>query len=86
MEEFARRHGKTPPEALDEAFAAAYLDWEKQDFEEAVLAIKQGYDDVKAAVSDAQISSSRTWVRSMAFRVEVSAQAGRDPKQFSIGF
>ena len=35
LEEFARRRGKTPAEALDEALAA-YLEWESQDFEEAV--------------------------------------------------
>ena len=47
LEEFARRRGKTPADALDEALAA-YLDWEQQDFEEAVRGIQQGYDDVKA--------------------------------------
>ena len=47
LEEFARRRGKTPAEALDEALAA-YLAWEQQDFEEAVQGIQQGYDDVKA--------------------------------------
>jgi predicted transcriptional regulator len=47
LEEFARRHGKTPADALDEALAA-YLEWEQQDFEEAVRGIQQGYDDVKA--------------------------------------
>jgi predicted transcriptional regulator len=47
LEEFARRRGKTPAEALDEALAA-YLEWESQDFEEAVRGIQQGYDDVKA--------------------------------------
>jgi predicted transcriptional regulator len=47
LEEFARRRGKTPADALDEALAA-YLEWERQDFEEAVEGIQQGYDDVKA--------------------------------------
>jgi len=47
LEEFARRRGKTPADALDEALAA-YLEWERQDFEEAVRSIQQGYDDVKA--------------------------------------
>ena len=47
LEEFARRRGKTPADALDEALAA-YLEWERQDFEEAVRGIQQGYDDVKA--------------------------------------
>jgi len=47
LEEFARRSGKTPEDALDEALAA-YLEWERQDFEEAVRGIHQGYDDVKA--------------------------------------
>ena len=47
LEEFARRHGKTPADALDEALAA-YLEWERQDFDEAVRGIQQGHDDVKA--------------------------------------
>ncbi len=47
LEEFARRRGKTPADALDEALAT-YLEWEKQDFEGAVRGIQQGYDDVKA--------------------------------------
>ena len=47
LEEFARRRGKTPAEALDEALGA-YLEWEQQDFEEAVRGIQQGHDDVKA--------------------------------------
>ncbi len=47
LEEFARRRGKTPAEALDEALAT-YLEWESQDFEEAIRGIQQGYDDVEA--------------------------------------
>jgi hypothetical protein len=45
--EFARQHGKDPAEALDEALAA-YLEWQRQDFEEAVEGIQRGYEDVKA--------------------------------------
>jgi predicted transcriptional regulator len=47
LEEFARLRGKTPADALDEALAT-YLEWEQQDFEEAVRGIQQGHDDVKA--------------------------------------
>jgi predicted transcriptional regulator len=47
LEEFARQRGKTPADALDEALAT-YLEWEQQDFEEAVRGIQQGHDDVKA--------------------------------------
>jgi hypothetical protein len=50
LEEFARRRGKTPADALDEALAA-YLEWEQQDFEEAVQGIQQGYDYVKGGRS-----------------------------------
>ena len=50
LEEFARRRGKTPADALDEALAA-YLEWEQQDFEEAVQGIQKGYEDVKAGRS-----------------------------------
>jgi hypothetical protein len=48
LEELARRRGTTTAEALDEALAA-YLDWERQDHEEAVAGIRQGYQDVKVA-------------------------------------
>ena len=47
LEEFARQRGKTPADALDEALAA-YLEWQRQDFEEAVRGIQQGYDDAKS--------------------------------------
>jgi len=47
LEELARRRGTTTAEALDEALAA-YLDWERQDYQEAVAGIRQGYQDVKA--------------------------------------
>jgi predicted transcriptional regulator len=47
LEKFARERGKSPADALDEALAA-YLEWERQDFEEAVRGIQQGFDDVKA--------------------------------------
>jgi predicted transcriptional regulator len=50
LEEFARKRGKTPADALDEALAT-YLEWESRDFEEAVRGIQQGYDDVKAGRS-----------------------------------
>ena len=46
LEEFARQRGKSPSETLDEA-VGAYLEWERQDFEEAVQGIQQGYEDVK---------------------------------------
>ena len=47
LEEFSHRRGKTPADALDEALAD-YLEWERQDFEEAVRGIQQGHNDVKA--------------------------------------
>ena len=47
LEEYAKRRGQEPAAALDEALAA-YLDWERQDFAEAVGAIGQGYDDLRA--------------------------------------
>ena len=47
LEEFARRSGKSPAEALDEALAA-YLEWDREDVEDAVRGIQQGYNDVKA--------------------------------------
>jgi len=47
LEEFARRRGKTTAEALDELLGD-YLEWERQDYQEAVEAVRQGLDDVKA--------------------------------------
>lgn len=50
LEEYAQRHGQDPAVALDEALAA-YLDWERQDFEQAVEGIRRGHEDVKAGRS-----------------------------------
>ena len=47
LEEFARRRGKTTADALDDALAD-YLEWERQDYQETVEAVRQGHEDVKA--------------------------------------
>ena len=47
LEEYARRRGQDPADALDEALAS-YLEWERQDFAEAVEGIRHGDEDVKA--------------------------------------
>lgn len=47
LEEYAQRRGQDTATALDDALAA-YLEWERQDFEEAVEGIRRGYEDVKA--------------------------------------
>ncbi len=47
LEEYAQRHGKDTIAALDDVLAI-YLDWERQDYQESVNAIRRGYDDVKA--------------------------------------
>ena len=47
LEEYARRRGQDTATALDDALAA-YLEWERQDFEEAAEGIRRGYEDVKA--------------------------------------
>jgi predicted transcriptional regulator len=47
LEEYARRRGQDPAVALDEALAS-YLEWERQDFAEAVEGVRQGYEDVKS--------------------------------------
>jgi len=47
LEEYAQRRGQDPAVALDEALAA-YLEWERQDFEEATAAIQRGHEDVLA--------------------------------------
>jgi predicted transcriptional regulator len=47
LEEYAQRHGQDPIVARDEALAA-YLEWERQDFEDAAEGIRRGHEDVKA--------------------------------------
>lgn len=47
LEEYAKRRGQDPATALDDALAT-YLEWERQDFAEAVEGIRRGYEDVKA--------------------------------------
>jgi wobble nucleotide-excising tRNase len=41
------RNGQSVNGALDEALAA-YVEWERTDYQEAVEGIRQGYEDVKA--------------------------------------
>ena len=47
LEEFARRRGKSTADALDDVLAD-YLEWERQEYQEAVEAVRQGLEDVKA--------------------------------------
>ncbi|OFV93810.1 MAG: hypothetical protein A3G76_03730 [Acidobacteria bacterium RIFCSPLOWO2_12_FULL_65_11] len=50
LEDFARRRGKSTADALDDALAD-YLEWDRQDYQEAVEGVRQGYEDVKAGRS-----------------------------------
>jgi predicted transcriptional regulator len=47
LDDYARRHGQDVTDALDEALAA-YLEWERIDYQEAVEGIRKGYEDLKA--------------------------------------
>jgi len=47
LEEYAQRRGQDPAAALDDVLAT-YLEWERQDYAEAVEGIRRGYEDVKA--------------------------------------
>ena len=47
LEEFARRRGTSTADALDDALAE-YLEWERQDYQEALAAVRHGHEDVKA--------------------------------------
>jgi len=47
LEEYAKRRGQEPAAALDDALAA-YLEWERQDYAEAVEGVRRGYEDLKA--------------------------------------
>lgn len=47
LEAYAQRRGQDAATALDHALAE-YLEWERQDFDEAVEGIRHGCEDVKA--------------------------------------
>lgn len=47
LEDYAQRHGQDPAVALDHVLAAA-LEWENQDYQEAVEGIRRGVEDVNA--------------------------------------
>jgi predicted transcriptional regulator len=47
LDDYAQRNGQNLATALDEA-VATYLDWDRQDYKEAVAGIRQGYADYKA--------------------------------------
>jgi predicted transcriptional regulator len=47
LEDYAHRRGQDPAAALDDMLAE-YLDWEQQDYQQAVEGIRQGYADFKA--------------------------------------
>jgi predicted transcriptional regulator len=47
LEAFAKRRGQDTASALDDALAE-YLEWERDDYEESVAAIRRGYEDMKA--------------------------------------
>jgi predicted transcriptional regulator len=47
LNDYAHRHGRALEVALDEVLAAA-LEWERQDYLEAVEGIRQGYADLRA--------------------------------------
>jgi predicted transcriptional regulator len=47
LEDYAQRHGQDTAAALDDVLAT-YLDWERQDYQEAVAGIREGYEDMKA--------------------------------------
>jgi predicted transcriptional regulator len=50
LNDYAQRHGQAPAAALDEVLADA-LEWERQDYQESVEAIRQGYEDFQAGRS-----------------------------------
>lgn len=47
LDDYAQRHGKATADALDEVLADA-LEWERQDYKETVVAVLEGYEDMKA--------------------------------------
>lgn len=47
LDAYAERHGQDAVTALDDVLAD-YFAWEKQDYDETVQAVLEGYEDVKA--------------------------------------
>ena len=47
LNDYANRHGQDPATALDHVLGAA-LEWDKQDYQEAVEGIGRGYTDFQA--------------------------------------
>ena len=47
LNDYAQRHGQDPIVALDDVLADA-LEWERQDYQEAVEGIRRGYEDMLA--------------------------------------
>jgi predicted transcriptional regulator len=47
LDAYAARHGQDAASALDQVLAQA-LEWDRQEFEKSVTAIRQGYEEVKA--------------------------------------
>ena len=56
LEVYAQRHGKSTADALDDLLAAQ-LEWEKQDYKEALAGIKRGYEDIKPGGCKTRMSS-----------------------------
>lgn len=46
LEEYAKRRGQEPAAALDDALPT-YLEWERQDYAEAVDGVARGYKDLR---------------------------------------
>ena len=47
LDDYAKRHGQDAETALNDVLAD-YFAWEKQDYQEAVEGIREGYEDMKA--------------------------------------
>jgi predicted transcriptional regulator len=47
LDNYAQRHGQDTASALDDVLAN-YLEWEKDDYDETVKAVMEGYEDIKA--------------------------------------
>ena len=74
LEEFVRRRGQSTADALDDVLAD-YLEWERQDYQEVLEAVRQRLEDCAPGRPKNSSTSSRG---SMDFRVELSEQAQRD--------
>jgi predicted transcriptional regulator len=84
LDEYARRHGQAPPDALDDVLAD-HLEWDDRDYRETVEAIRRGYAHYKAGRTRPLAEVFDDLRKNMAFRVEPTAVDRRPRSPYPEG-